>query len=492
MAVRIGSQKPTLRIALPYDKTDGDLACGLMKAIGEPPDVAQRGVLDDWLAIGDDDKWVHFLNMLEAPRQNMKTWLIKARMIYGVVIRGERILYTAHNSDTAAEIRDIMLGLTGYRPGDPKATCKWLNKRMSRTRMTNGHEAIYFKNCARIAFSTRTKSSKLGFTVDVIIVDEAQEFREAQAAAILSTAAAAPLKNPQYIFAGTPPTPDCFGDVFQVRRDAIVNGTDDGSEGTVSLNEWSANDIPGFTISPESVRNKDYWYLTNPALGNRINEGTVAGELGTYTDPLTFAQQRLGYWLPKEQILSVIPADKWAACATKDPPDGDISYGVKFARDGSRCALSACINPQDGRPHVELIRLWDMADGMRPVADWLERHADKCACVVIDGVGQATNLATMLREMGVAKRLMTIPTATQCTEAYALMLDRVNACEVTHYDQKQLNAAATTCSRRQIGKGWGFDDTDTGDSTLIESASLALWGATNTKRKPGQKTEAYF
>lgn len=489
---RVGSQEPTLRVALPYDRTDGDIACGLMALIGQPADDAQRGVLNDWLAIGDDEKWVHFRNFLEAPRQNLKTWTIRARIIYGVVIRGERILYTAHNSDTAAEIRDIMIDLCGQRPGDPNAKCRWLNKRMSRTRMTNGHEAIYFKNGGRVAFSTRTKSSKLGFTVDVIIVDEAQEFRESQSAAILSTASAAPLKNPQYIFAGTPPIPGCYGDVFQVKRDDIVSGADDGTEGTVSLNEWSVNDLPGFEPTAETVRDKDLWYRVNPALGARINETTVAGELGTYTDPLTFAQQRLGYWLPAESVNAAIPAADWqrAAVATDAiPAEGVRAFGVKFSPDESRVSVSVAVHPEEGPDYVELVFDERTNRGTSWLAEWLASAEESAAEVWVDGKAGAGDLAQKLDDLDCARKYVHRPTADQVASAASALVNAIaeDPPGVVHWSapeggQEQLDVSATTSTKRKIGDGYGFDGED---CAPIESASLALYAARTTRRAGG-------
>ena len=489
---RVGSQEPTLRVALPYDKTDGDIACALMAMLGQPPDDAQRGVLNDWLALDDGGKWVHFRNFLEAPRQNLKTWTIRARIIYGVVIRGERILYTAHNSDTAAEIRDIMLELVGQRPGDPNAKCRWLNRRMSRTRMTNGHEAIYFKNGGRVAFSTRTNSSKLGFTVDVIIVDEAQEFRESQSAAILSTASAAPLKNPQYIFAGTPPIPGCFGDVFQTKRDDIASGADDGTEGTVSLNEWSANDVPGFEPTAESVRDKDLWYRINPALGTRINEATVAGELGTYTDPLTFAQQRLGWWLPKESVNAAIPRRDWdraAVSADAIPADGVKAFGVKFSPDGSRVCCSVALRCDDGPDYVELVFDKPTSRGTAWLARFLADAEETAAEVWVDGKTGAGDLVDKLDDLGCARKYVHRPTADQVATAASTLVLALAEDEpgVVHWDgpngeQKALDDSATTATKRKIGDGYGFDGED---ATPVESASLALLAARTTTRVDG-------
>lgn len=73
-----------------------------------------------------------------------------------------------------------------------------------------------------------------------------------------------------------------------------------------------------------------------------------------------------------------------------------------------------------------------------------------------------------------------------------MLVDAVEAREIEHYAQGDLDTAATTCTRRRIGMdGFGFEDTETGDSTLIEACALAYREAMTTKRRPGRKAVIY-
>ena len=50
--------------------------------------------------------------------------------------------------------------------------------------------------------------------------------------------------------------------------------------------------------------------------------------------------------------------------------------------------------------------------------------------------------------------------------------------------QEDLSESALSSIKRPIGKGWGFGGEN---STPIEAAALALWGAKTSKRDPSRK-----
>lgn len=472
---------PSRHIAQPYARSEGGIVLTLMQRGGLKAIHWQSDVLQDWSAMDERGKVIHKVCLLACPRQQGKSVDLIGYVIKRAMRDGYRVLWTEHNYSTTCEMLRRFKGILGSKKADKFARYPGFNRHVANYSSKISQEAYFFDSGGAIHFATRTKSAALGYSFDLIIIDEAQELAEEHVQILLPTLTSGEHHDSQVIYAGTPSRAGSTADSFARIRENVIAGTVPNA----CLWEWGVDEIG-------DVTDETRWKAVNPSLAEGVADiEAIRTNLATMS-PLTFAQEHLGYWLPRAQINSVIPADKWEACATTELVEGDTSFGVKFARDGSRAALSACIKPESGKPYVELIKVWDMGAGMRPIADWIYQRIDKCACVVMDGVGQATNLATMLRDMGAPRRLMIVPTVSQCTEAYALMLDRVNAGEVTHYNQAQLNAAATTCARREIGKGWGFEDTETGDATLIESASLALWGALTTKRKPGRKTEAYF
>ena len=77
------------------------------------------------------------------------------------------------------------------------------------------------KNGGSIEFIARSKSSGRGFTVDVLVCDEAQELTDEQMEAIQPAISSAPSGNPLTIYTGTPTPPTSPGTVFaRMRRNA--------------------------------------------------------------------------------------------------------------------------------------------------------------------------------------------------------------------------------------------------------------------------------
>ena len=67
--------------------------------------------------------------------------------------------------------------------------------------------------------------------------------------------------------------------------------------------------------------------------------------------------------------------------------------------------------------------------------------------------------------------------------AAAMLVDEVGSKTLTHIASPALDESATRSVRRDIGRdGFGFGDGPNATSLPIESASLALWAAKNTRR----------
>ena len=71
------------------------------------------------------------------------------------------------------------------------------------------------------------------------------------------------------------------------------------------------------------------------------------------------------------------------------------------------------------------------------------------------------------------------------------MLELIRDKRVTHIDSPALDVSALTSVKRKIGNagGWGWG----GDGCApIETASLAVWAVSTTKRNPYEKQEAWW
>ena len=229
-----GNQEPRIRVADDYDYTYRGDAAEMAGAYGLMPDPWQQTVLDDWLAYDDDGTYAHDTCGLAVPRQNGKNGVLEVRELYGAAVEGEKILHTAHEVKTA---RKAFLRLCSFFENESEYP--EMAEIVKAIRKTNGQEAIELTNGGSIEFSARSKGAARGFTVDVVVCDEAQGLTDDQLEALMPTSSAGPLQNSQLILLGTPPGPTTNGDVFpRTRRNALSS-----EHGGTNWIEWSVDEI---------------------------------------------------------------------------------------------------------------------------------------------------------------------------------------------------------------------------------------------------------
>lgn len=470
-------QKPTFEANVPEDLTgDGAMATKLAEAYFGKPYPWQPHLLDVMLARDESDKYTANTIGISIPRQNGKSWVVRARCFYGA-LNGEKILYTCQHGDTSDEMFQEL-----SRPFEDEEEPE-LHDLLKTVRKTNGQQAIRLNNGGLIRFTTRTDSLARGKTYDVLIYDEAQELTAAQQAASLPAISAGAKQNPQTIYLGTPPKPGGTGSVFRERREAVK-----AEKSSMTWIEWGAEDIG-------DPFDQSRWYEFNPSLGLRISLEAVKSE-AEQMSPDTFARERLGWWPSAYGALAAaLDASKWDACATKRPMDtGKLGFGVKFSSDGRTVAISWSRAEKDGRSYIELYDVASAQRGTAPIADMLIRNADDIAVVVIDGKSGADILIQRLRDRGFPRKAIIQGTPAIVQTAASMLLEEINAETITHYRSEALDESAKRSIRRNIGNngGWGFGDGPESISAPIESASLALYAARTAKRNPELVQEAFF
>ena len=461
----MGSQEPTVRIAPNYQKSDGLKAARLLSVGGLHLDPWQTDILDDWLGTTPSGKWASTTCGGSVPRQNGKTLLLQSRATAGMLLYGEEVIYTAHLQKTATETFEEM---REFFEG-PKIV-----KQVKEIKTALGREQIILKNGARIKFLARTRNGGRGQHGDLLIIDEAQEIDENAQASFLPAISAS--LNPQTIYTGTPPDPTAPGIVFRgIRKKAL-----DGETKRTSWFEYSVDDIG-------DVSERERWAACNPALGRRIMLSTIESEC-EQMDPDTFARERLGWWSPvfTQEIEKAINPEAWNACASMAPkPEGKTAYAVKFASDGSETVLCGAVIPKDGPARVTLIDRKPAGYGTKWVADWLNQRYGKAACVVIDGRNGVEMLIDRIADTWRYKDSVIKASANDMIAAVSVLTDGLADKSFTWYQpQEDLSESALSSIKRPIGKGWGFGGEN---STPIEAAALALWGAKTSKRDPSRK-----
>lgn len=460
-----GSQEPCVRIAPIYNETDGIDAERILRSGQTLLDPWQSLVLCDWMAIGLNGKWICRTCGGSVPRQNGKTGLVEARAEAGMLMYNEQVIYTAHLQKTATETFEEMASFFDT----PK-----LRRYVKDIKTALGREQIILNSGARVKFLARTRNGGRGQHGDLLIFDEAQELSiDAQASFIPAISASA---NPQTIYAGTPPDPNSDGSVFRGIRDKALNGK-------TTSTAWFEYSVPEIG----DVTNRDRWAETNPALGRRIMQTTIEGELEQMPAD-TFARERLGWWTPivEHKLDYAIDRKVWEACKSELPkPEGKTAYGVKFSADGSAVALCGAVIPESGPARISLIEQRPTGHGIGWLADWLNERYSKACCVVIDGRNGVDVLVERIQGTWKMKGSVIRPSTKDMIAATGTLVNALNEKSVTWFHlQEALNDSAITSVKRPMGGGWGFG----GDNAIpIEAASLALWGAMNSKRNPEKK-----
>lgn len=505
------SQRPRIHVTPRYTSTDGDIAGSFASAYGLAPDSWQRFVLDDWLGV-KGGRWAALTCGLAVPRQNGKNALLEIRELYGMVGLGEKILHTAHEVKTAQKHFRRLKHFFGNQVADPGAKYPELNALVKQVRSVNGQEAILLHSTSceifvggvcrcdggSVEVIARSKNSGRGFTVDVLVMDEAQELGEDSLEALMPTTSAAPLGNPQWIFTGTPPGPSARGEVFtRVRTEARGK-----SPGSVCWSEWSVD-------QGSDLDKVELWRMTNPALdAGRLQLAVLKGERARFSDD-GFGRERLGMWAPDAGEGSrLVSAEVWARQG-RDAEQVDAlkvtelnrTFGITFSIDGKRVSVAGGMKHGDGA-HAEVVDGFSghMSEGVDALAAWLaeETRRNKTALYAISGRSHAEVLKSKLVERGVPSKAVHILNSPEYFTACSMYETGLRDGSVTHSadeaaNQTILDRSVAVCDKKLRGTAgsWGWEVTvPGGDETPMEAVSVAVWAALTTKRRPGRKSRA--
>lgn len=461
----MGSQAPSVRVCPKYKETDGKDAAKLLAAAGLKIDPWQADALCDWMGRDRWGIWSAPSCGLSVPRQNGKTCIVTGRAAAGMLLYNEWVIYTAHLQKTATE---TFMEIRAIFESDA------LKDYVREIKAAIGREQIILKNGGRIMFVARTRNGGRGLHGDCLIFDEAQEVEDSQLESFLPALSAS--KNPQTIYIGTPPDANCNGTVFRNMRQKVL---DDNSEKTAWA-EFSVNEIG-------DVTDRERWAKTNPALGRRIRESTIAAECEQMA-PDSFARERLGWWMPiiekKEDFA--IDKDAWNACASNEKkPDGKTAYGVKFSADGMEISLCGAVVDKNNVARISLIERRPTSDGVKWLADWLNARYSKACCVVIDGRNGVDVLIDKIAQTWRMKGSVIRASTKDMMSAVSTLSNEINEQTITWYKpQEMLNESAVTSVKRPLSGGWAFGGEN---STPIEACALALWGVRTSKRDPSKK-----
>ena len=480
---RLGSQEPTFEVVGDYASSMGDEVADVFEGWGDRFYPCQRRELELMLARDGSGDFAAMTISISKPRQNGKSFSARAYAKWMSAGEGRSVLYSAHNGSTT---RKMFKAIVNDCVNNPELS-RWVRE----IYRAAGAEGIYFRSPdggegGLIEFSTRTNSGARGGTYDVIVVDEAQELTYDQLDALKPTTIAAE-RDPQMIYIGTPPGPKCHGEVFRDQHHAAH----DGESGGAWWLEWAADGVPDMADVAATL---EVAYRTNPALGRRIRERTMRDAIDSYRmRPDSFAREYLGWWSPitsgPTHVITPALWERTGIDAIGVAYGARTAFGVKFSPDGLTYALAGCKLSRRGDAAVELVEVGDTTRGTASLAAELLKRAPVASCVVVDGQSNAGALCENLASAPTG--YVVRPKAQDVSQAASMLLDGLRDGTLSHtaVGQEMLDESALGSVRRLIGKSgaWGFGSTDDVDSTAIEAATLALWGARTCRRDPKRR-----
>lgn len=464
MDKRLGQQTPTQSYILPYDKTYGNDAIELYNSSGKTAQQWQELLMYDILATDKEELYVHSKFGYSVPRRNGKNEVVAIREMYGL-IKGEHILHTAHLATTAHSAWERLLRL--LESSDEK-------DRIVNTYRAFGKEHIELNNGGRIEFRTRTSKGGLGEGFDLLIIDEAQEYKDDQESSLKYVVSDS--KNPQTIFLGTPPTPVSSGTVFTKFRENVLKG----NVKNAGWEEWSIE-------NQSDPNDRELWYKTNPSLGTVLTERKIEDEIGT--DDIDFNIQRLGLWI-RYNLKSEITEEDWAKCKISSKPEfkGKLFVGIKSGQDGTNIAMSICVKTEDGYQFVEGIDCRPIRNGCDWIIDFLVR-CKSISKIILDGEYCRDILLPKIKDFRI-KTPTIVMTVKEVISAYSLFEHDLYGDKIRHANQPSLTAVATNVEKRAIGTNGGFGYKclkPTLDISILDSVVLANWSCSTSKERRKQK-----
>lgn len=453
--VIIGRRKPAYVLIPKHTSSKGQEAVELMQSAGVSLDEWQQDVLEGGLGVYKG-RWAAKVVDVISARQNGKSEIgIAAALRLATSAPKKLAIIAAHETKTNDELfircRDIV-ETRAFEAYEPK------------TYSANGQQGIRFNNGSRIRFVARSKHQVRGFSVDLLVIEEAMILTDTAWSSLMPALSA---RDGQIWLLGTAPLP-----TSEVQRRYAVLGRS-GEEKDLAHFEWCAP----LDAAPDSL---EAIAAANPALG-RLRVDWVMEELRGML-PEDYGREVLGWWR-EDETPSPFPPGAWDALAYQGhlEVDGTPCFAVDItpARDHSTIVVAA--NTMAGRPLVEIEATQGGTSWVVPrLQKVLEQYPG--APVIVDRAAWSATLVDDIRAAGIGVHETN---AAEVSTAAGQFLEAVLEGKFFHRGDPRLTTAVEGARQRPIADRWGWDRrTPTTDVSPLVAASLALWGLGTLKPAP--------
>ncbi len=442
----------------PERRTLGAAAAAIARELGTPFMPWQQQVAD--VALEIDSRTGTFVYRevgLTVPRQSGKTTLILS-VIFARALAEKRqnIRYTAQTgADARKKLIDDWLPIVEASP--------FYKRGLFRKRLTNGHEALKFRNASHVGLVATTKRAGHGGTIDLAFLDEAFAHPDARLEQALRPAMITRTHPGSQLWvvstAGTPDDSPYLWDKVEKYREVAEAALTH----SVCYFEWSAED----DLDPADEAT---WWSCMPALGYTQTVEAVRGEFeGMALNE--FERAYLNRW-KAATTDPVIPLAMWNALTDSRSEMVDpVCLAFDVTPDGASSSIAAAGRRPDGLLHVEVIaqgrgtgwlpsRLMQLVSTHKPVA------------LVCDPAGRAGGVLPVLGDLEV----FTV-NGKEHAQACGLLYDTVAQSGLRHLGTPELTAALDGAVKRTLVDSWAWSRVNSGvDISPLVACTLALWG----------------
>lgn len=481
----VGAQQPRLHRLPERAGSLGEEALDLWYLAGKQSDPWQELSLDSVFSIDSFGRWVCTEHGELVARQNGKGDILSpvdlAHLYLWPKPDGEpkTIVHTAHQFKTA---REAFLKLRRVI-----TSSSVLMGEITRISTAHGEEGFELANGNRLLYLARSANSGVGFTVDVLVCDEAQQMSQAALDALLPTMSA--VENTQIIFTGTVPDELNDSEVWEGVRDRGRTGSDPRT-GWIEFSPEGSEDPD--QADKIDVADERHWVASNPGLGYRpgLTRETIEDEISRLS-PDSVRRLRLSVWpnrRPVEAVkLSELDIEAWkhqADDAAGVTGDG-VVLSLALGRGGGYGTIGAAVRVDSDSIAVEHLHTERGTRWIAPMVKELKaKHGN--ALVVLD----PKNAASVIAALDKAKVKYLAMNIDEIAAAHTQFIEYVNAGLVPHRKQDEVTKSLELATTRNIGRaGLTWEQSDpTKPVSQVQAVTWALWGVLKSEASPKKRT----
>lgn len=506
---------PRYRTVADYEYTFGPEVGKFVTQVGLEPDPEQQDILDAIFAVNSEGSSACYETGVIGPRQAMKTgvgmqaalgWTFLPEVRSVKRDNGFVTTWSAHQFATAAQtfsdMQSIIEGSSALRRRMPAP-------RRSRDVIggVHGHagmEGFTTKAGDELRFRARTREGARGLTGDKVVLDEGFALEESHMGSLLPTLTVVP--DPQLLI---------LSSAGMVKSAVLRDMRDRGRQGSprMAYFEWCAEHRPcrrqradgKWVVNPGCTHPKpsdpdwrpgcalddeELWRQAYPLLGRVRANGTslTLAKLRDFrrSEPSAeWARERLGWW-DDPGAGDLFGPGNWEKCAGT-LPDGAPLYGlgVAVSYDLSRAAVVGATGTKQ-HPSVRVLGHDLGYDWVRPQLEKLKSRFPRVR-IVMDKKGPSSALYRDIVQGDRTAAIRLKPEAVtldQLMDGCADLFLSVVESRFTHENDKALNSAAESVTRRDVGDRWLWGrKASESDISPLEAASLSILPLAEEERR---------